>query len=253
VYADISLRIKTMKYWITRAGYLIKENLVLNEIRTHLRHSKVVEPDKILPLIHIDEIVNKVTSEIISPGFADGDISDLELDYISRIVKGITPKNIFEIGTFKGRTTLNLAANTPKETTIYTLDLPETEMPKTRLRIKSGEKKFIKKTRSGEHFIGTKYENRILQIYSDSASFNYEPYLNRMDFVFIDGSHSYEYVVNDTKIALKLLRNKRGIILWHDYGWREVVQALNEMYLKDPLFSDLKQIINTSFAYIRFE
>ena len=242
-----------MKYWLTRAGYLIKENLVLNEIRTHLRHSKVIEPDKILPVIHIDEIAHGISSRLINSDFADGSISDMELDYISRIVKGHDPKKIFEIGTFKGRTTLNLAANTKKDTIIYTLDLPETEMSKTRLRIKSGEKKFIRKTRSGEHFIGTKYENRIIQIYSDSASFNYEPYLNKMDFVFIDGSHSYEDVINDTNIALKLLRKNKGIILWHDYGWREVVQALNEMYLNDPLFSDLKQIKNTSFAYIRFE
>lgn len=246
-------KILTLKYWFKRILFLIRENLILNEIMSHLRHSKVIEFEKLLPIIHIDEIVPNVSSQLINPNIEDGDVSNLELDYISRIVKGNNPLNIFEIGTFNGRTSLNLAANTKKETIIYTLDLPEKEMSKTRLRIKSGEKKFIKKTKSGIHFIGTEYENRIIQIYSDSARLNYEPYLNKMDFVFIDGSHSYEYVINDTNNALKLLRNKKGIIMWHDYGWREVVQALNEIYFNNPIFSNLKQIQDTSFAYIKLE
>ena len=41
-----------------------------------------------------------------------------------------------------------------------------------------------------------------------------------MDFIFVDGSHSYDYVLNDSRKALSLLRGGKGIILWHDYpGW----------------------------------
>ena len=69
-----------------------------------------------------------------------------------------------------------------------------------------------------------------------------------MDFVFVDGSHSYEYVLNDTRVALNLLNNSKGIIMWHDYGWREVVRALNELYMNDPKLNNLKHIADTSLV-----
>ena len=48
------------------------------------------------------------------------------------------------------------------------------------------------------------------------------------DFVFIDGSHTYDYVMNDSMAALALLPSGGGIIAWHDYGaWPGVTEALN--------------------------
>jgi hypothetical protein len=56
--------------------------------------------------------------------------------------------------------------------------------------------------------------------------------------VFVDASHAYSYVVNDTRLALALVR-PGGIVLWHDYVspahcygvWR----ALNELARELPL------------------
>ena len=71
---------------------------------------------------------------------------------------------------------------------------------------------------------------RITQLYGDSASFDFSPWYGQMDFVFVDGAHAYNYVVNDTNIALKLLNPRGGIIIWHDYGvWKGVTRALNEL------------------------
>ena len=35
--------------------------------------------------------------------------------------------------------------------------------------------------------------------------------------VFIDGNHSFEYVKTDTISALKLIKDNKSIIAWHDY------------------------------------
>jgi predicted O-methyltransferase YrrM len=70
-----------------------------------------------------------------------------------------------------------------------------------------------------------------------------------MDFVFIDGSHDYDYVLNDSEVALKLLRNGRGVIVWHDY--REemaVVPALDEYLRRYPQLQ-IFHIAQTSFAF----
>jgi predicted O-methyltransferase YrrM len=237
-------------YWPKRILYLIKNNLLFREIASHLKHSRHSNPEKILPVVSIRDLTDDSRPKMAEQEIKDGNVTLLELECISKLVKYFKPDSIFEIGTFDGRTTLNMALNAAG-TKIYTLDLPKSEMSNTGLRIKSGDKKFISKEISGSRFIGTEHETNITQIYADSAKFDYTPYENKMDFVFIDGSHSYEYVLSDTRHAMKLLRNGKGVILWHDYGWREVVQALNEYYENDPLFKNLKNIENTSLAILQ--
>ena len=49
-----------------------------------------------------------------------------------------------------------------------------------------------------------------------------------MDVVFIDGSHSYPYVTNDTHAAERML-SERGMIVWDDYpGFPGVTQCVLE-------------------------
>jgi hypothetical protein len=57
-----------------------------------------------------------------------------------------------------------------------------------------------------------------------------------MDFVFVDGDHSYEYVKNDTEKAFELLAPD-GAIAWHDFAGKSegVVRYLRELALDKPL------------------
>jgi predicted O-methyltransferase YrrM len=239
-----------MKYWLHRISYLLRNRLVAKELGAHFRHAGTTSVEMMLPHVSIDDIAGTNEPVFIERDIADGNISSYELACICRIVRAEAPRAIFEIGTFNGRTTLHLAANTPPETRIWTLDLPPKDVSRTALRIKKGDIAFIDKPVSGVQFHGTEHEPRIAQIYADSASYDYSALNGTMDFVFVDGSHSYEYVINDTHVALKLLREGKGVILWHDYGWNEVIQALNEFFLNDSRFSELKNIKDTSFAYL---
>lgn len=51
-----------------------------------------------------------------------------------------------------------------------------------------------------------------------------------LDFVFIDGSHRYEDVVNDIKAWMPKIK-KGGILAGHDYtsGWPDVVKAVDDV------------------------
>ena len=70
-----------------------------------------------------------------------------------------------------------------------------------------------------------------------------------MDFIFVDGSHAYDYVMNDSMIALKLLKEGKGVILWHDYiGWVGVRKALSKLYERGGVFKDMKHIKGTSLV-----
>lgn len=237
-----------LRHKINRAVKLLLKGKLFSERKEKSSHKA---EEKILPVIDLSKLVSSnLNVKIAEENPADGNVTTDELKAIASLVAEFKPKAIFEIGTFDGRTTLNMAANAPADCTITTLDLPKSKIYNTELRIKTGDMKFIDKEKSGTRFIGTEYEKMITQVYADSAGYEYTPHHNRYDFIFIDGSHSYEYVISDTENCRKLLRKGKGILLWHDYGWHEVVKALNGYYRNDEWFKDIKNIKGTTLAIL---
>jgi predicted O-methyltransferase YrrM len=209
------------------------------------------KPKYLIPAVTIPEITREDIMIQVRGAFRkSGDMPLSETFVINKLIKQYNPLAIFEIGTFNGLTTLNMAANSPEEAKIYTLDLPKDMLRSARLPLSSGDKAFINKEASGDSFLGTGCEKKITQLYGDSAAFDFSPFHNRMDFVFVDGSHAYEYALSDSHVALRLLRNGRGIILWHDYegAFAGVARALEELYLKNEVFKKARHISGTSLV-----
>jgi len=175
-----------------------------------------------------------------------------EVVSIIYLLKKINPKKVFELGTFNGLTTLNMAINTAADAVVYTIDLPQAMIGDVKLQLEMSDKNYIRKAESGRLFKGKSYAKKIVQLFGDTAQYDFSQFYGTIDMVFIDASHSYEYVKNDSLIALKLLRGKKGLILWHDYGgsWDGVTKALNELYTSDPDFKNIQHIENTAFAYL---
>lgn len=180
-----------------------------------------------------------------------GHTTEFELKVISNLVKKWNPRRIFEIGTFQGRTTLNMALNSSTDAEIITLDLPAEELASTKMDIEKGEVRYVKKEVSGERFIGHPAASKIRQVFGDSASFDFAEYRNSVDVAFIDGSHAYEYVLNDSEKVFTIMRDG-GLIIWHDYtNWPGVWTALNELYEKDARFNGIRHIGGTSIAILK--
>jgi hypothetical protein len=89
--------------------------------------------------------------------------------------------------------------------------------------------------RRGEAVIDTPEAERVTLLAGDSAQFDYRPYENQMDLVYIDGSHSYSYVRADTEAALGLL-STTGTIVWDDFYYPGVWKYLNEIRHSLPLY-----------------
>lgn len=143
-----------------------------------------------------------------------GGFSPSEMVHICQIARLTQPANVFEFGTFKGATTSNLAVNTPANAQIFTLDLPASAEGSAALELSDVD--LIRKDTIGERFLNMPEAAKITQLFGDSATFDYGPYLGRMDLVIIDASHTYEYVMSDSRIARELLSN-HGIIVWQDF------------------------------------
>jgi predicted O-methyltransferase YrrM len=236
-------------------GFLKKTNRVLIEkICVHFGFIQKPEQSAMpnVPKISLSEITpDNLPIKIIEPVGVEGNVTLLEILAINRLIVNNKPQRIFEIGTFDGRTTINMAVNSLPDSKIYTLDLPKDKMELTKLSLVPGDQIYINKDISGSRYVNKPEASRITQLYGDSAAFDFSPYFNTMDFVFIDGSHSYDYIQNDSRIALKLLKAEKGVILWHDYGsWEGVTRALNELFLRDNNFKSIRQIEGTSLVLL---
>jgi len=238
-------------YLFVLGFFWARHRAFISQICSHFGLKEGLFDKRLIPQIPFSEVAPEdVAIHIHEMVAGDGNVAPLELIAINALVVSRRPQALFEIGTFDGRTTLNMASNASQEAVVHTLDLPRAGLAFTRLPIAPGDKAFIAKEISGGRYRGKDAEKKIVTLSGDSAAFDFSEYLNAMDFVFIDGSHSYEYVLSDSHLALRLLREGRGVVLWHDYGaWKGVTRALNALYAKDPSFKGLKHIAGTSLVY----
>jgi predicted O-methyltransferase YrrM len=167
--------------------------------------------------------IEKVEAPYGTVNETTGKPNQAELFMVNVLARHLNARNIFEFGTFTGRSTYYFTRATP-ETRVTTLDLPP------------GPGRTIPDV--GLYFINSNREDRITQLLMDSRQFDPTPYEKKMDFIFVDGDHSYEGVKNDTEKAFKML-SPGGAILWHDYGASSdlgLVRFFVEFTRKTPLF-----------------
>lgn len=176
--------------------------------------------------VALEDIIDRQRVRILHPTAQNGDVTTYELYVLNCLVKSIGPKNIFEIGTLHGRTTVNLLDSAEGLETLYTLDIME-ELPSNR-------------------FAGHPRADHVKRIVCDSRDLDTTPYRRRMDFVFIDADHTYDAVVNDSKKAMEMLSNP-GVLVWHDYTFvSDTKRACNEFIMQYPRRRYV-QIVDTTF------
>jgi predicted O-methyltransferase YrrM len=148
----------------------------------------------------------------------DGVLTPLEqLACLALITASLRPKAIFEIGTFRGRTALNFALNSPKECTVYTLDLPlEKRRAATGAKF-SADEQLMEASAPGIEYEDKDVAFKIEQLFGDSLDFDFSPYHQSVDIVYVDGSHHYDAVCSDTRNALKMVR-PGGCVIWDEFA-----------------------------------
>jgi predicted O-methyltransferase YrrM len=126
-------------------------------------------------------------------------------------------KKILEIGTSFGETALLFAINTDSDAEIITLDIQKNNPT------------------IGVKFKNSKYAKKITQKFDSLINVYKEFHEKSFDIIFIDGDHTYEGCLQDSIIAIKLIR-PGGYICWHDYSFscrNGVVKAIDELFEKN--------------------
>jgi predicted O-methyltransferase YrrM len=241
-----SLRLFTTG-WATRQG---RARIVEMCRSLGYEHDRRVEP--MLPKISARDVApEEVPVTIYNLDAVDGNVSEKELVIISRIVAARKPSRLFEFGTFDGRTTANLAANAEVDASVDTIDLPADALASLDAPIDEREKSYVEKSESGAKYKALPVAKVIRQLYGDSSKFDFTEYHQSIDFVFVDASHAYEYVMSDSRNAFWMLSPHGGTIVWHDYGrWDGVTAALNKLHRESRDFTKLRWIEGTTLAIL---
>ncbi|RDJ35500.1 MAG: class I SAM-dependent methyltransferase [Crenarchaeota archaeon] len=168
---------------------------------------------KNFPTINIEELfpTDIINQRLILENFLGcyGNMSIEAVCKLCLIAKYIKPKKIFEIGTFNGLTTSQIALNT--DALIYTLDLPMEEVSEAKL-LKADLDLSLSRQETGICFKGNP---KVTQLWGNSTKFDFSPYYSEIDLVFIDGGHDFETKKSDTENALKMI--DKGVIVWDNY------------------------------------
>ncbi len=200
------------------------------------------------------KLFEKISQQLI---FAQSNLFDrdskvtrsMETHFLSTLIKAVDPKTIFEIGTYNGFTTLHLAVNSQPSCRIFTLDLPEDFDARQASQFSYDDLLVVQlsqKTVLHRYYKGHPLEGKIKELFGDSSRYDYSPYEGKMDVVFIDGNHSFQFVKKDTENAFKMLSNQ-GIIVWHDFDYiihRDIFRYLRGLAKDYPIYS----VPNTRFA-----
>jgi len=183
------------------------------------------------------------------------------------------PKNVLEIGVFCGVTAKNtcdfLYKSNGNDFTYTGIDLFGRNQSDERDEIKPNflkDQKFsnplkniyynyilkenLNSIESVQKFL-KKYNQNIKLIAGDTNKVLKEIDLQKIDFVFLDGGHSYETVINDLSILYESMKDQKKVILCDDYGKEshisDVEKAINDFTKKNNLKLNL---IENRFAEI---
>lgn len=162
-----------------------------------------------IPRIPLSEIVGKPIIRIDGAySFVDGSLPLCDLLALLSVLVDRSPQRVLEIGTFNGSTTRLMALNLP-DAEIHTIDLPENfsdngaGMPKDDWHLISARS-------VGSEYRADPSVTSVTQHFGDTAEYVFPT----ADIFFIDGSHTYAYVRNDTEKALMSPATK--VLIWHD-------------------------------------
>jgi predicted O-methyltransferase YrrM len=143
---------------------------------------------------------------VIEPyAFLDGGSLPTDIGLLRSLASSIEKCLYFEIGTWRGESVANIAA---EGATCYTLNLSKEDL------VRLG----YPKKYADEHFFFSRGLDNVTQLEGNSLTFDFSTLNKKFDLIFIDGDHHYKMVKNDTEKIFKDIVHNKSIVVWHDYA-----------------------------------
>jgi hypothetical protein len=147
--------------------------------------------------------------------WVDGCTAPHERFLLAQLVRFFKPKTLLEVGTYRGAATRLLLDHLPSQATLYTIDLPP-NYDLTEVRGASDEHLILNRD-VGVEYRGHSKAESVVQIFGNTFDHStWQQVPDGIDFAFIDASHTYEAVRNDSEMVRR--KSTAGTVcVWHDY------------------------------------
>lgn len=190
---------------IARNPWLL--NHVLQDTDEWKRYIQNNYPDLTsLPVINFDQLASEeLKGRLTVFSFLDGGSLATDILLLKVLAGQFDHCSYFEIGTWRGESVANVAEVAEE---CYTLNLSDEELSGMGVdeRVVELQGFFSKEVKNIVHLKG------------NSKYFNFAGLNKKFDLIFIDGSHHYDMVKNDTEKVFTHLVHPDSIVVWHDYA-----------------------------------
>jgi predicted O-methyltransferase YrrM len=173
---------------------------------------------------------------IYAGAWTSGCTTPLERFLIAQLLRYFHPDMIVEVGTFRGETTRLILDNSNDSARVCTIDLPiQTAGESVQAATDLG---LIQHRMVGEAFVGHARAAQMTQVFGDTFDpGTWERIPNGVQFAFIDASHSYDAVRNDTEQLWPKL-TPDAVVIWHDYtDWVSPERGVGK-YLRERMLHE---------------
>lgn len=185
---------------------LLKQLLQFTKTQVAKKKMKANGYEKGLPFVDIKDLIPSLDAEIKSFTFLDSTSRVIDIAIIQSIVKTFQKPDYLEIGSWRGESILNIA---PYCQSCISVSLSKEEMVQLGFSERAAK------------LDGLLLENipNLKRVLHNSATFDFNSLNQKFDVIFVDGDHSYEGVLNDTRKVFPLLKDENSVIFWHDAGF----------------------------------
>lgn len=196
---------KALSMFIRNPFRVIKFGLRLEKEERHKQNVQAKFGLTQLPTINLLDLLKNEEVEVFPYSYLAGTSLPTDILLLKVLAKRFEECNYLEIGSWRGESITNVAQVAKK---CVAVTLSEDEM--RQIGLSEG---FVR-----VHGAFSEGTANIQTIEANSYTFDFDGLNQKFDLIFVDGDHSYEGVLNDTKKVFSLRKDTSSIIVWHDYG-----------------------------------
>jgi hypothetical protein len=159
-----------------------------------------------LPSIDLLDLFPNLDEELHNYSYLDGTSTIPDILLLKLLARKFPEGAYLEIGSWRGESIANVA-DVLSDCTSVTLSANEMR------ELNFGEE-FIK-----VHGLFSKDHAQIKSVKANSFKLDFATLNKTFDLIFIDGDHTFEGVLNDTRKSYSVRKNENSVLVWHDYGF----------------------------------
>ncbi len=156
-----------------------------------------------LPEVNFLDVFPSFNGEVKVHSLLYGTSMPIDMAVLVELAKRFKNCDYLEIGTWRGESLVNVS---PYCNSCVSVSLSDVEMKQFG---------FNEKYTRVQRFFSKDLKN-VKHIGANSRTFDFNSLNQKFDLIFVDGDHSYDGVLSDTRKVFELLKDKNSIIVWHD-------------------------------------